>query len=418
MNDVIEWCVGPVKRRKGKYCFHINLQLSEETIVRQDGGYLFEEEADIQREYTIGKLSKGEYAIYGNIRVYAFYEHWLEKIKKPMLAYHSYNSYKNCIKNYIVPLYGNLQMEKITKAHIKRLYQKTYEQHPSIARILKTVLSDSMKYAKRHGYVSEDFITGLKWSREISNRSSEKPEKRALSVEEIKRMLVAARDTDIYLPILFSVFMGLRRSEIVGLKYTDIDYEKRQIYIQRQLGVDNSVKKSEVEAKTYTKQEMCVKTPSSRRKLEMPVYVFQAVMEERVRYERRRNRRKKEFQDADYIYCSSYGRPRTSNYLWKKLRDFISDNELSYTTWRGLRYTYTTTILKAGYGLAAVSRTLGHTRKEFTADVYVDKKELIKDEQYLNNIQLKERAGADDTKVLAAPLTDEMKLLLEFVNTN
>ncbi len=34
------------------------------------------------------------------------------------------------------------------------------------------------------------------------------------------------------------------------------------------------------------------------------------------------------------------------------------------------------------------------------------------------NIQLKERAGADDTKVLAAPLTDEMKLLLEFVNTN
>ena len=62
--------------------------------------------------------------------------------------------------------------------------------------------------------------------------------------------------------------------------------------------------------------------------------------------------------------------------------------------------------------------TLGHTRKEFTADVYVDKKELIKDEQYLNNIQLKERAGAVDTKVLAAPLTDEMKLLLEFVNTN
>lgn len=300
--------------------------------------------------------------------------------------------------------------------YIKRLYSKAYEQYPSIARILKTVLSGSMQYAKRHGYVGEDFITGLRWSREIPGRNGAKPEKRTLNVDEIKQMITVSRDTDVYLPILFAVFMGLRRSEIVGLKYTDIDYERGQIYICRQLGIDNSVRKSEVAPRTYTKQEFSVKTSSSRRKLEMPACVLQAVMDERVRYEKRRSRRKKEFQDLDYIYSSSYGRPRISNYLWKRLHNFIDDNGLPYTTWRGLRYTYTTIILKAGYDLSAVARTLGHTRKEFTADVYVDRRELIKGKIYFENRLNESAEEADAIKVLNGSLTDEMKLLLECVN--
>lgn len=149
-----------------------------------------------------------------------------------------------------------------------------YTKSPSIARVLKTVLSDSMKYAKRYGYVSEDFVTGMKWSRAVSGRIMEKPNKKALTVDEIKQVLAAARDTDLYLPIMFSVFMGLRRSEIVGLKYTDIDYKGRKLYIRRQLGVDHSVRKSEVASKTFTKQEVRVKTSSSKRKLEMPLCVF------------------------------------------------------------------------------------------------------------------------------------------------
>ena len=148
MNVIIKWNVGPIKKRKEKFCFDIELQLAHETIKRQNGGYLNPMEASIRRDSIIEKLSRGEYAVYGNVLVEEFYEHWLEEIKRPMLSYHSYNSYRNCIQNYICPLYGKLIMADITKTHIKRLYSKAYEQYPSIARILKTVLSGSMKYAK------------------------------------------------------------------------------------------------------------------------------------------------------------------------------------------------------------------------------------------------------------------------------
>ena len=59
-----------------------------------------------------------------------------------------------------------------------------------------------------------------------------------------------------------------------------------------------------------TKQEIGLKTASSYRVLPIPDYVFAAILEERKKYEKNRSRRKKEFQDLDYICCSSYGRPR------------------------------------------------------------------------------------------------------------
>lgn len=66
--------------------------------------------------------------------------------------------------------------------------------------------------------------------------------------------------------------------------------------------------------------------------------------------------------------------------------------------------------------MSAVARTLGHTRKEFTADVYVDRRELIKGKIYFENRLNESAEEADAIKVLNGSLTDEMKLLLECVN--
>ena len=58
-------------------------------------------------------------------------------------------------------------MGKLRKNHVKRIYKKTYEKSPSVAKILKTVLTTSFKYSLRYGYVDEDYVTGLKWNRVI-----------------------------------------------------------------------------------------------------------------------------------------------------------------------------------------------------------------------------------------------------------
>ena len=347
-----------------------------------------------------------------SMKVKLFYQMWLEDIKRPMLAYSSYCNYKNCVYRYIIPLYGEMKMEELTKFHIKRLYIKAFEKYPSVARILKTVLNTSLLYAQRNGYIKEDLVTGINWQKGISSKTR-KSKRNALELNEILHLVEASQDSELYLPILFASLMGLRRSEIIGLKYSDIDYERKLIYIQRQLGVDPEIAKESLAAKTYTKQEIEVKTRNSKRKLEIPEIVFEAVLKERIRYEKRRSRRKRDFQDLDYIYCSSYGRPRTANYLGLQLKTFREVHGLSDITWHTLRFTYTTMLLSAGLDLKTVSRVLGHAKEIITADIYTDMCQVIRN--HALDLNAWEEDIVYNPSVLEYRITSEMEKLLKFV---
>ena len=177
--------------------------------------------------------------------------------------------------------------------------------------------------------------------------------------------------------VLFNVIMGLRRSEIIGLKYSDIDYINHTLKVERQLGVRMGTSKDELPPKTFTKQEIGTKTRSSVRTLPIPDYVFEAIQEERVKYERNRSRRKTTFQDLDYICCSSYGRPRSKNYHWKYFKQLLKENDLPDIRWHDLRSTFCTILLKENFNPKAVSKLLGHAKEIITIDVYGDNKEII-----------------------------------------
>ena len=109
-------------------------------------------------------------------------------------------------------------------------------------------------------------------------------------------LLQASKNTPIHMQILFNVLLGLRRQEINGLKYSDVDYINRTISVERQLG-------KELNRKPYapndgvTKKELQLKTFSSKRVLPLPDLVFEAIVEERKQYEKNRRRRGRYFFD-------------------------------------------------------------------------------------------------------------------------
>jgi len=85
------------------------------------------------------------------------------------------------------------------------------------------------------------------------------------------------------------------------------------------------------------------------------------------------------------------------------------NHDVPYINWRILRYTYATTILKAGYSLKEVSKTLGHTKKEFTADYYVDMKEPIR--EFQPSVEM--TTGNEEKTIWEWSMTEEMERLLE-----
>ena len=175
----------------------------------------------------------------------------------------------------------------------------------------------------------------------------------------------------------------MRKQEINGLKYSDIDYVNRKLYLERQLGVDPNKSKEDCKKKTYTKQEIKLKTFSSERVLDIPDMVFEAILEQRKIYEANRKRRINDkttpFTDLDYICCSTYGHPRSKGFHKRHYDRLLKDNNLPKIKFHDLRHTYTTLLLMNNHDLKAVLELLGHSSTIITSSIYFDKNKIIID---------------------------------------
>ncbi len=76
---------------------------------------------------------------------------------------------------------------------------------------------------------------------------------RTLTISQVAQLIEVSKETPIYMQILFAVLMGLRRSEINGLKYSDVDYINRTLKIQRQLGKIPNSRAEDILPKMLTK---------------------------------------------------------------------------------------------------------------------------------------------------------------------
>ena len=204
-------------------------------------------------------------------------------------------------------------------------------------------------------------------------------EKKTLTLPQVLRLIEASKETPIHMQILFAVLMGLRRSEINGLKYSDVDYIHRTLRVERQLGKKPNSKAEDCAPKMLTKQEIKTKTPAGVRELPIPDYVFEAILEERKTYEKNRRRRPKEFRDWNYICCSTYGNPRSKGFHQKYYKDLLKSLDLPDIHFHQLRNTYATILLKNSFNSKGVSHLLGHAKEIISVDVYGDTQEIIED---------------------------------------
>lgn len=393
----IDYKIYNVTPIKNKYGFRVILTLEDNTKRPvQHSGFLRKDEAEKERYKVIGKLENRTYIVYTNVTVEEYMKYWYEFVIRDRLkSVGSIDTYKNCIFNHIITNIGNLKLIDLKKGHIKKLYQQIFDYSPSVARVLQTVLNTALKDAEIKKFIPTNVAKGVKLPSKEDKKIKTKEEtydsyhtlkideKKTYNLDEIVKLIKASKNTPIYLQILFAVLMGMRKSEINGIKYTDIDYIHRKLYVQRQLGKKKGIKKEEVSLKTFTKQEVQLKSKSSYRVLDIPDLVFEEILEQRNKYEERRRRRKNDksnpFQDLDFICCSTYGRPRSSGYVFQHFKKLKQDNNLPDLPFHKLRTTYTTILTKNDFSMKAISTLLGHSSTMITFENYTDKNEIIQD---------------------------------------
>ena len=272
-----------------------------------------------------------------------------------------------------------------------RLYKDCAGYSVSIVRQLKTVLNVSLRYAVENKLISLNPAEGIDLPKNVEAKpyhTRNIDAQKTLTMEQIHTLLEASKGTPNHMQVLFNVLMGLRRQEINGLKYSDVDYINRTLSVERQLGKELNRNPNENDDKPMTKRELPLKSSSSRRVLPIPDYVFEAILEERKIYERNRNRRRSQFLDADYICCSNYGKPRSKDFHWQHYKK----------------------LLKSDFNPKAVSKLMGHAKELITVDVYGDNQNIIPEEipellSYMEDVMPKKNAKPNQQdKILDADI--------------
>ncbi len=384
LQEFVDWEVKNVMPIKDKYGYRVILKYVDGSErAQQKAGFATEKEANTARDKTLGELYSGSYVVYSNVKVKDFMMFWLEEdIRNRANSNETYETFKSVVHNHVIPAIGSKKMSELNRGVIQKLYNEKADYSISVAKLLKTVMNVSLRYAVDKKVISENPALGINLPKNVAKtkyHTRNIDTQKTLTMEQILVLLEASKGTPIRMQVLFNVLMGLRRREINGVKYSDIDYINRTLNVQRQLGTRINTKKEDFAPKTFGKQEVRLKTDSSYRVLPIPDYVFEAILEEREIYEKNRKRRSTVFEDRGYICCSVTGKPRSKDFHWKYYKQLLQENDLPNIRWHDLRSTFCTILLKNNFNPMAVSKLMGHAKELITMDVYGDKREIIAD---------------------------------------
>ncbi len=227
-------------------------------------------------------------------------------------------------------------------------------------------LNMAMKEAVVEGYIKNNPISTAK------QYPRKKPSIIILNKENIKKLLRAAYQSNWYLEILLGLFGGLRKGEILGLKFSDFNAENQTIYIQRQITSNPIVAKGNSKIDEYGIIEKEPKTDNSYRRLRIPQVVADEIEVRRKLVEADKLKLGDEYLNNDYISCQENGLPHSVAAMNIALTKLCSRNGLPHITVHGLRHMYATILIEQGVSLPKISALLGHSSVTTTFEYYCD----------------------------------------------
>ncbi|MDH5327985.1 MAG: site-specific integrase [Gammaproteobacteria bacterium] len=184
-------------------------------------------------------------------------------------------------------------------------------------------------------------------------------EVQALDEEQTVALLKVAEGTPLYMPILFAVTTGLRRGELVGLKWKDIDLETSGVTVSRSI----QQTKGKVEIKKP-------KTESSKRTVTIPSIAMEALQTHRIEQNKQRLKLGKIYQNEDWVFAKPDGSLWKPDSLTQAFRKLISDSGLPKVRFHDLRHSHASQLLKKGVHPKVAQERLGHSSIAITLDLY------------------------------------------------
>jgi integrase len=294
-------------------------------------------------------------------------ERWLEGDRNAgHVSAKSHDRYRVVIERHLTPALGRLKLDELRPDQIAQAKDAWLSGRRSTARqplsaatvhkhlvVLRRALAEAVKLRLIAVNPADDIQS-----------PSVRPltERRALTEEEIRLLITAARGTRYDLPIRLTLATGLRQGELLGLRWDDVDLDAGTLSVRRTL--------------SYVAGALIFgppKTDRSRRVIELSAASVSALRDHRTEQYSRRLMLGPAWQENDLVFPSTLGAPWLSRVLYRGFRQVVNRSEIANAesvTWHCMRHTAATQWLLHGVDVFTVSRRLGHASAAFTMDVY------------------------------------------------
>lgn len=318
-------------------------------------------DADAELSRLLADIENGGFVDPGNITVAEYLERWLGHVKIKTSA-KTRERYGEIVRLALVPHLGTIKLAKLRPMDIQGFYahalkfgHKQREGGLSARTVLHyhRILSQALKQAVKWQLLTRNPADAVEPPR------PERKEMIVLDEDQTATLLEGAQDTTLYIPSLLAVTTGLRRGEILALRWRDVDFDRGTLAVTQSL--------EETKDGLRFKQP---KTKRSRRVVTLPSITIDALRRHRIEQAQLRLQLGLG-RDDNGLVCSRYdGQPRSPRAFTKEFTRLVAKLDIPRTTFHGLRHSHATQLLRAGIHPKIAQERLGHSTIATTMDLY------------------------------------------------
>ena len=323
------------------------------------------EQVELARTYQLDNFLQSE-----KLTVEQWARICLETYSKATVRESTYANYLSIVEHHLGTL-GDYKLSSVTNAmiqdHLIREARKPGKEdglgEKSLTNI-KVFLSLIFNQAVRNGYIFRNPVPGVKIPK------AGKKETIALTEDQQRNLLTAAREypKPIMFAVVFALYTGCRKGEVLGLLWKDVDFDEGVIHITKQLSRSRSI--TEYEDHTSKLKVSEPKTKSSIR----DIYMFPSFKREFEEYKTNMIEWKDEnnfiHSEDDNVFVGMKNQPIEPRVFYKYYQEVMEQAGIEDANFHTLRHTFATRCIENGMDILMVARTLGHSNVSTTLNRY------------------------------------------------
>ena len=272
--------------------------------------------------------------------------------------------YEVLVNGHVLPYFDALQIKLVdVNRHVLQKYLDEKHRNgrkdgkgglsPTSLRLHKNVLYQTLKEAVINEYIPSNP------SEYVTLPQMQRYESKFYTAEQLHALLDAIRSEPLYPLIKVVSLYGLRRSEVLGLKWDSIDFEANTLTIRHTV---SKVTKAVEKDKT--------KNASSRRSFPLVPEIKKLLLEIKQQEQGNRKAFGKEYPESDYIFKWDDGRPFSPDFVSQKFSRLLKQHNLPHIRFHELRHSCASMLISMGFNLKDIQEWLGHSDIKMTANIY------------------------------------------------